>query len=136
MSTKNDDVIMTASVTDCAVLSRSFSVCRSVCQDAENQTQGEYCIVSGKGQSSADSVCVALDGPAVSTSDWICVSGAFCMLYRIVVEKIAGFAAVVRWNRGFAKRRVRSHFKRCFERLVNRSSARSVVLSFAGGLRL
>ena len=136
MSTAKNDLILSASATGCAVLSCSFSVSRSVFQDAEKQTAGAYSVVQSKVQSSADSVRVVLDGSVWATSDWIRVSGAVCTLYRIVVEKISGFAAVVRWNRGFAKRRVQAHFKRCFERLVNRSSARSVILSFAGGLRL
>ena len=136
MSTKNDNVIMIAVGTDCAVLSRSFSVSRSVLQDAEKQAVGTYSVVQGNALSSADSVCVALDIFGLSAVDWIRVSGAVCTLYRIVVEKIAGFAAVVRRNRVFSKRRLKTCFRRCPGRCDHRPAAKCVILACAGGLRL
>ena len=136
MSTKNDNVIMTAVVTDCAVLSRSFSVSRSVLQDAEKQAVGTYSVVQGNTLSSTDFVCVALDIFGLSAVDWICVSGAVCTLYRIVVEKMTGFAAVVRRNFEVAKRRLKTCFRRRPGRCDYRPAAKCVILACAGGLRL
>ena len=136
MSTKNDNVILNAAATGCVDLSCSFSVSGSVIQDAEKQTAGAYSVASGAGRSSADSVCVVLDGPSLSAVDLIRVGGAVCTLYRVVAEKVAGFAAVVRRNWAFSKRRFKAHFRSFPARCERCFAARNVILSFAGGLRL
>lgn len=136
MSTKNDNVILNAAATGCVGLSCSFFVSGSVVQDAEKQTAGAYSVVQDNALSSADSVCVVPDGSVLATSDWICVSGAVCTLYRIVVEKIAGFAVVVRRNFEGAKRRLKACFRRCPGRCDYRPAAKCVILACAGGLRL
>ena len=136
MSTQNDNVILNAAATGCVDLSCSFSVSRSVLQDAEKQTAGAYSVASRTGRSFADFVCVVLDGPSLSAVDLIRVGGAVCTLYRVVAEKIAGFAAVVRRSWTFSKHRVKTHFRSFPARCERCFAARNVILSFAGGLRL
>ena len=135
MNTAKNNVIFAAAVSDCAVLSRPISVTRSVFQDAEKWSAGEYSVLTENGRIVGDSIRVYLNCPVLPMADPIRVEGANCTLYRIVKEKVYGFAAVVCRKWQFVKHRLQSHLRR--KRILPRLPVRwNAVLSLAGGLRL
>ena len=114
MSTAKNDLILSASATGCAVLSCSFSVSRSVFQDAENQGGGTYLLCPDSGRNGNASVCIAQQGAVHSDGVRIRIPAGISSSFRVVEEKIGTFIAVVRRAAGQIGRRIRAFVCRSF----------------------
>ena len=136
MSAEKTNTELAVSMRDSAVLLCAFSVSGSVFQDAESRNGGMYSFLTDGGRNIGDSACIVLHGAVCTGGMQIRVEASACHLYRVVEEKVTGFVAVVRRSVGMVRKRIRSFCCRVLTWCRRIPPRRSVVLSFAGGLRL